>query len=298
MWLIPGLLAVAGLTLFGLGWAPYVRPWLEDSSDSLFFVRLGALLAGAAPMVFLFATAPRIPNSTVVCSCIAASLGSFLLIRAAGDGGVGFRLLFGPAAYAGPALGAGAVLGYLGLPAEDREGLLAAAPFAVALVLPLHVAGGLALERWVDARDRARDIRARIEAALDADETAPREILVRLREIGIEDGLAHLVWMHRTEERELVAPVELLGREREPGDHFVLEAPAWDERSIPSDEGYRDVRVERVFTGAERAWALGPSLATPRGSERTFPWLGVLAFALSVAVTLPGAWLLDFDWPS
>lgn len=193
-------------------------------------------------------------------------------------------------------LGLVAAVGVLVSPVSLREGLLASAPFAAALTLPLQARLWPAMERWRRAREEVLDRRARLSRALTAAEGAT-EIVVRIDSWDFDTRMAKIV--RRGPDGDF-PPMEaslnaFVGALVEAGGWYLLAEPIIEQRAKPTSGGYREVELEDVLTTAQRAEALGPDLERgARGELSGDPpaWLFPVPLVVCVAGSVLGGVVL------
>ena len=154
-----------------------------------------------------------------------------------------------------------AAVGLLVLPASLRGGLLASAPFACTVTLPLQVRLWPSMERWLAGRRERARFRARLRGALDAAAGA-REIIVRVDSLDLAERTASVV---RSAGGGAALPLNasldaFVGSLVEDGCWYLLVDPVVEQRVRPASGGYREVAHESWIVTAQKAEALGADL--------------------------------------
>ena len=287
-------LLVAGLAIICFLWAGRVELPVPHSAAP-WGVRGAAALVGGAGLAVGHWVAPVRDAWTFGCMAVAAVVVAvpvvYRFIRSRGDAAPQ------PAAlcYTLGSMGLIAGLGTLVVPSAMRPGLLACAPLAVIVTLPLQFRLWPTVERALVERAERAKRRRRLEAAMVSTGPKPKpEIIVRVQ--AVQD--THLELLRRVDgaDEALWALPDAFGsRPAVVDEWFLVVGPVFDERPSPTGGGYRTAALTAWLVQSADIERLGPDIdrALAEQTDTPFP-ARVLAVSTlgGLALAVAGGWAL------
>jgi hypothetical protein len=293
--LFAALLAIFGSVLLGLGWTGLSSIPEEEASGArwphwttgavgalgcaLAFVLGWSHLVGAVAAPMFFATVGG----------TAAALGR---LGARGYPGRSWLVLIARLLFL---MALALVLGFV-VPTPWRGALIACAPFAVTLTLPLQARLWPAIELALDDRAQRADRRARLRRAMQG---LGSEMIVRVD--SVDSHTACVTRRCDDGDVSLRAASGVLARARtDKGPWYLLVGPVIEQRPSPSGGDYRTATHEVWIASVDRAEGLGADIdrALRVDATASVRIVECLAVALAcVAIPLVGAVMLRDAWP-